>query len=75
MDGNPKLLTSRYDTPRSWELEVASKLGAYRVARQALNTLAPEELKAGSKGRQSPRARRRRFPYGHQVGFCKPQAW
>ena len=67
------LLTSRYGIEESWKLANAERAGAYEVARQALTTRKPEELreqvkKANIRGRGGAG-----FPAGVKWGFLNRQ--
>ncbi|MAC25582.1 MAG: NADH-quinone oxidoreductase subunit NuoF [Sandaracinus sp.] len=68
------LLSSRYDLEDSHTLAVAEKAGAYKVARKALMTMKPEQIreevkKASLRGRGGAG-----FPAGVKWGFLNPQA-
>jgi NADH:ubiquinone oxidoreductase subunit F (NADH-binding) len=67
------LLTSRYGIEKSWKLANAERAGAYEVARQALTTRKPAELreevkKANIRGRGGAG-----FPAGVKWGFLNRQ--
>ncbi|TFH32426.1 MAG: NADH-quinone oxidoreductase subunit NuoF, partial [Myxococcales bacterium] len=67
------LLTSRYGIAEGWKLANAERAGAYRVARQALTTRKPAELreevkKANIRGRGGAG-----FPAGVKWGFLNRQ--
>lgn len=72
-DAKP-LLTSRYGIDESWKLAVAERNGAYRMARRALISMAPEKIreevkKASLRGRGGAG-----FPAGVKWGFLNPGA-
>ncbi|MEM6957845.1 MAG: NADH-quinone oxidoreductase subunit NuoF [Myxococcota bacterium] len=67
------LLSSRYHEENSHTLAVAERLGAYRVARKALMTMKPEQLKEEVK-KASLRGRGGAgFPAGIKWGFVNPK--
>ena len=65
----PKLLTSRYDIPSSWTLEVAEKAGAYSTARKALTTMKPDEIRGEVKAACIRGRGGAGFPAGVKWGF------
>ncbi|MCG8555058.1 MAG: NADH-quinone oxidoreductase subunit NuoF [Proteobacteria bacterium] len=70
---SPKLLTARYDLPNGWTLRVAEQHGAYSVARRALTTSAPEQIRAEVKDACIRGRGGAGFPAGVKWGFLRPE--
>jgi NADH-quinone oxidoreductase subunit F len=68
-----RLLTSRYGIPESWTLANAERTGAYEVARRALTTRTPAELKEEVKKANIRGRGGAGFPAGVKWGFLNPQ--
>jgi NADH-quinone oxidoreductase subunit F len=74
MSGDFKpLLTSRYGIHESWKLANAERAGGYRVAKQALTTRKPSELKEEVKKANLRGRGGAGFPMGVKWGFLNPQ--
>ena len=67
------LLTARYGIPESWKLANAESAGAYEIARQALTTRKPAELKEEVKKANIRGRGGAGFPAGVKWGFLNPQ--
>ncbi|MBW2508638.1 MAG: NADH-quinone oxidoreductase subunit F, partial [Deltaproteobacteria bacterium] len=70
---NKPLLTSRYGLGESWTLATAESAGAYQVARTALTTRKPAELKEEVKKANIRGRGGAGFPAGVKWGFLNPQ--
>lgn len=69
----PKRLTARYGVARSWTLPVAEKHGAYELARRALTTMSPDEIRAEVKASDLRGRGGAGFPMGVKWGFLAPK--
>ena len=67
------LLTARYGLAESWKLSNAEPAGAYKVAREALSTRTPAELKEEVKKANVRGRGGAGFPAGVKWGFLNPQ--
>lgn len=67
------LLTSRYGIDEAWKLANAEEAGAYRVAKQALTSRQPAELKEEVKKANLRGRGGAGFPMGVKWGFLNPQ--
>jgi NADH-quinone oxidoreductase subunit F len=67
------LLTSRYGLANSWTLPVAEKAGAYTMARKALTTMKPDQLKEQVKKANIRGRGGAGFPAGVKWGFLAPK--
>ncbi|MGB5283702.1 MAG: NADH-quinone oxidoreductase subunit F, partial [Polyangiales bacterium] len=63
------MLSARYGIEESWELANAERAGAYRVAREALTTRKPAELKEEVKKANIRGRGGAGFPAGVKWGF------
>ena len=70
----PRIVTSRWDTDRSWTLDVYEATGGYQALRKALSqtpaAVAEEVKQASLLGRGGAG-----FPAGVKWGFCPPGVW
>jgi len=67
------MLTSRYGLPESWKLSNAERAGAYVIARKALTTRTPAELKEEVKKANLRGRGGAGFPAGVKWGFINPR--
>lgn len=70
---SPKILTARYHLEDSHTLAVAEKAGAYEIARRALTTMSPEQIREEVKKGNVRGRGGAGFPAGVKWGFLNPK--
>ncbi len=73
ISSSPRLISARYDTPQSWTIDVAEKLGAYSVAKRALTEMSPADVAAEVKASNMRGRGGAGFPSGVKWGFLAPK--